>query len=185
MGVGPRKRLVTLGVNALARETGLPRQTISDRMKRGATASDVRAYARMRERRPPERPPAAVSKHREAPKFREPRLEFDATPRARGRLEAIDDARLRRTRALAEKLEFENQQLRSRLIPRVYLEEWTKRFLRYAREVLLKGPSELSKVLATEADPLKCNEVLSSWVRQTMAKLAETDEVWAPTLNAK
>jgi hypothetical protein len=177
--------MVTLGVNALARETGLPRQTVSDRMRRGATASEIRRYAAMRKCRSPECTPAAVSISYKAPKFRESRSGFDATLEARDRLEAIDDARLRRTRALAEKLEFENQQLRCQLIPRVYLEEWTKRFLGYAREVLLKGPSELSKVLATEADPLKCNEILSSWVRQTMAKLAETDEVWAPTLNAK
>lgn len=110
VGVGPQKRMVTLGVNALARETGLARQTISDRMKKGATASEIRVYAAMRERRPPQRKPTAIAVQRKAPKFRESGPKFDATLQAQDWLQAIDDARLRRMRALAEKLALENRQ---------------------------------------------------------------------------
>jgi hypothetical protein len=177
VGMGPQTRLVTLGVNSLARATGLPRQTVSDRMRKGATAAEIRLYAAMRQRRRPERKPAAVAMRREALKFREPSFKFDVTLQARGIREAIDDVRLRRVRALAEKQELENQHLHSQVIPRLYLEEWTKRFLSYAREMMLEGLSELSEVLATVADPLKCNEFLRSWVTRIMARLAETDEL--------
>src|SRR6516225_3132577 len=101
VGVGPQKRMVTLGVNALSRETGLPRQTVSDRMRKGATASEIRLYAAMRERRSQQPTPAAAALRREAPNSRVPRPEFHAMV-ARDRLDAIDDARLRRTLALAE-----------------------------------------------------------------------------------
>jgi hypothetical protein len=175
--MGPQTRLVTLGVNSLARATGLPRQTVSDRMRKGATPAEIRLYAAMRESRRPERKPAAVATRSEARKFRQRRLEVDAALQARGIREAIDDARLRRVKALAEKQELENQHLHSQVIPRLYLEEWTKRFLPYAREMMLEGPSELSEVLATVADPLKCSEFLRSWVTRIMARLAETDEL--------
>jgi hypothetical protein len=172
--------MVVLGVNALARETGLPRQTISDRMRKGATAADVRRYAALREGRSPQPTPAAVAQRREAPKSTVPRPECDALLQARDRLSAIGDARLRRTRALAEKLELENQQLRSQLVPTAYLREWSRRFLAYTRGALFKV-SELREVLAVESDPVKCIQILQSWVERTLAHFYQMDELWGPT----
>ena len=183
MGIGPLKRMVTLGVNSLARETGLPRQTVSDRMRKGATASEIRLYAAMRERRTPERTLGAVAKRREAPKSRESRIKFGATLMMGDRLEAIEDFKLRRAQALAEKLEMENQQLRSQLVPRVYLREWGAQFLAEARNELSKGPSELCEQMAMETDPMKCANIIGLWTERVIAKFHSLDHLWRPDLN--
>jgi hypothetical protein len=171
--------MVTLGVNALARETGLPRQTVSDRMRKGATAAEIRLYAAMRERRSPGHTPATVASLLGSQKSREAATEFDATLKVSNTLEAIADARLRRAQALAEKQEIENQLVRSQLIPRVYLQEWITRLLGHCREVLVKGPLELRDVLAVEVDAAACAATLHTWVVETLSKFAQTDELWA------
>jgi hypothetical protein len=98
--------------------------------------------------------------------------------RGRERLEAIDDVKLRRARALAVKEELEVQRLRSELVPAVYVREWATRFAVLSRDILLKGSSELHEVLAAESDPVKCNQILRAWVERTLVQFCQADELW-------
>jgi hypothetical protein len=94
-------------------------------------------------------------------------------------LEAIQDAKLRRARALAVKAELEIERLHSELIPRVYVRQWSTRFLSYSRGLLLKGPSELGDAVAAESDPVRVNGILRNWVDRTLAALYQPDELWS------
>jgi hypothetical protein len=176
--------LVVLGVNALARETGLPKSTISERMRKGQTADQIRIYAAMRDGRSPQRTFRPGALRCEAAKSAQSQTEYEVILRSRNRLDAIGDAQLRRARALADKQELENQQRRSELVPTVYLREWSRRFLAYSRDALFKV-SELPEVLAAECDPVKCNQILRAWVERTFVHFYQLDELWGPRSTRK
>ena len=149
----PKKGLVQLGVNALAREVGLPKQTVSELMRRGRGPDEIRLYASMREGRSAQKAYAAVTSLRNVPKSTTAGDEYECVLRGRERLEAIDDAKLRRAKALAEHQEQENARKRGQLVPISYIHKWGTRFLVDARDELLRGPSDLQDALAAESDP--------------------------------
>jgi hypothetical protein len=92
---------------------------------------------------------------------------------------------LRRTLALAEKLELENQQLRSQLVPTTYLREWSRRFVAYTRDALLEASFELRDALATESNPVRVREILVNWVELALTKFFNCEELWGATSKAK
>jgi hypothetical protein len=148
-------------------------------MRRGAMPGDVRLYAALRQNRVLDKPTELV---RSASGVKEQSVagseHHDAILRGREMLEAIQDAKLRRARALAIKAELEIERLRSELIPRVYVREWSTRFLAYSRGLLLKGPSELGDALASESDPARVSGILRDWVDRTLAEFYQSDELW-------
>ena len=159
----PQKGVVSLGVNSLARETGLPKQTVSERMRKGQTADEIRIYASVRGRSAQKEfsCPAAP------PKSAESQGAYELIVRGRERLEAIDSAKLRRALALAERGELDNMLRRGELVPVSYIRTWGTRFLVDARDTLMTGPSELQDTLAAEADPLKCAAIMPcAWVER-------------------
>jgi hypothetical protein len=101
-----------------------------------------------------------------------------------GNRQKLEDAQLRRTRALVDKHELEIQQLRASLIPTAYLRIWSTRFVAYSREALSKVV-DLSEVLAAESDPAKCNQILRAWMEQTLLRFYELDALWGPTSTRK
>lgn len=129
----PKMGRMVIGVNSLSRETGLPRQTISARMRRGQTADQIRLYAALREGRTTQRsaPSKTLRVIKVPPAKRVPTQmdESEAILRGRAMLEAIEDAKLRRAKALAIRQEFANTQRRVELIPVRYLSRWGKRLL--------------------------------------------------------
>jgi hypothetical protein len=164
-------------VNALARETGLPKQTVSERMRKGQTVDQIRIYAAALGRSPKNGFPHVVAPPG-SPESPEAAGAYELIVRGRQRLEAIDDAKLRRARALAERSELENALRRGELMPVSYIRTWGSRFLTDARDTLLTGPSELADVLAAETDPLKTAAILRNWLERVMAKLHQLDQLW-------
>jgi hypothetical protein len=169
-----KKCLVVLGVNALARETGLPKSTVSERMRKGQSADQIRLYAAVREGRSPQRASGPLPPHTKPAKSIEAPTESEVIRRGRNLMAAIEDVKLRRVRALAVKEELEIQRLRSELIPTVYVRKWAECFLAYSRDTLMTGPSELQAALALEPDPAKCAAILRAWVERAMAKFHQT-----------
>jgi hypothetical protein len=169
--------VVMLGVNALARETSLPRQTVSRKMREGATAADIRRYAALRDGRSPAknlgRPPGELHK-----KTAVDQGEYEVLVRGQSKLEAIDDAKLRRARALAERGELDNMLRRGELLPVAYVRQWASRYLTDGRDTLLAGPSELQDILASESDPLKVAAILRAWLERVMAKFHQLERLW-------
>jgi hypothetical protein len=176
----PNKCLVVLGVNALARETGLPKSTISERMRKGQTVDQIREYAAIRAGRSPQRTSRPVAPHRNPCKSTETRREYEVILRGHERLEAIADLRLRRVTALAIKEELEIHRLRRELVPTAYVRIWSTRLLAYSKAALSKVV-DLSGSLAGESDPVRCNQILGSWVERTLAEIAGLDELWGAT----
>jgi len=139
----------------------------------------------MREGRLPQRASRPVAPHPSPGKSTGTRTDYEVILRGRERLEAIDDVKLRRARALAIKEELEIQRLRSGLVPRVYVREWATRFLASGQEVLLKGPSKLRDALAAEKDPVRVNEILGRWMERTLLQCCQPDDLWGATSKAK
>lgn len=167
----PGKRIMNVGVAALARETGLAEGTISQKMKRGATADDIRAQVASRQgnrilpgkRRVPQKPTTS---------------EYEMIVESRARFEEMERWKMRRQKALAERQETENMLRRGELMPVAYARLWGVRFLIAAKDELLKGPGELQDIVAAEADPLKCHALMRAWVERALAKLQQLDQLW-------
>lgn len=169
----PPKKVVNVGVNALAREVGLTSPTVSKKLRDGQTPDQIRRAAAQRQGRiesgqkvrgPKSKPPTAS--------------EYDLVIKGRTRLDAIDDAKLRRARALAERGELENALRRGELIPVAYVRQWGSRFLVDARDTLLTGPSELQDILASESDPTRCAAILRAWLERVMGKFHQLERLW-------
>ena len=92
----PKKGVVSLGVNSLARETGLAKQTVSERMRRGQTADQIRIYAATREGRPPQNGFSYPEAPPKPSKSAEAQGAYELIVRGRERIDAIEDAKLRR-----------------------------------------------------------------------------------------
>lgn len=165
------KRVVNVGVNALAREVGLASTTISKKLQAGQTPDQIREACAQRQGRQGSRGPQP-----KRPPMR--RDEYDLVVKGKKRLDDFDEAKLRRARALADRGELENALRRGELIPVAYVRQWASRFLSDGRDALLAGPSELQDVLAAETDPVKVNAVLRAWLERVMAKFHQLDRLW-------
>jgi hypothetical protein len=104
--------------------------------------------------------------------------EYDLVIKGRARYDDLEDAKLRRAKALAERQELENMLRRDELVPVAYMRTWGSRFLTDARDTLLTGPSELADTLAVESDPLKTAAILRAWVERVMGKFHQLDRLW-------
>jgi len=161
----PKTRTVTLGVCALARETGLPRSTVSKRMRAGATPNEIRVYAALRQDRLPPTP-SAPHPQRPGAESAGTQNQHEAVLQGREWVEELNNARLRRLLALAEAQELENEALRKQLVPVVYVREWVARYLDFNRKELLRWPDELADVLAAESDPKRCEAIMRGWAER-------------------
>jgi hypothetical protein len=96
----------------------------------------------------------------------------------RQRISDLEEAKLRRAKALAEHQELENMLRRGELMPVSYARKWGLRFLIDGRDELLKGASELADALAAESDPLKVAAILRAWLERTMDKFEQLRMLW-------
>lgn len=163
------KHVINTGVMALARETGLSAQAISMRMKRGQTAEQIRDAVAQRkgQTRSHGQEKKALGKH-----------EYSLVLKGRERIDAMDDAKLRRAQAQAERQELENMLRRGELIPVAYVRQWATQFLTDARDTMMAGPSELQDGLAIETDPVKCAALLRAWLERVMGKFHQLERLW-------
>jgi hypothetical protein len=187
------------GVRALSRETGYSAATISRKLSRGLSPDNIRSQARLvvaQERREaaavhaagstppltagnpsdpsPERPPtsdATLLRPAVAHAY-EDLLAGDSV------FEQLEEAKLRRAKALAERQELENMLRRGELMPVSYVRAWASRFLIDGRDELLKGPSELADSLAAETDPLKVASILRAWLERAIGKFEQLEQLW-------
>lgn len=162
------KHIVNVGVNALAREVGQSATTVSKKLRAGKTADQIRQEAARRRgiapSTAPGRPPLPS--------------EYDLITQNRERLNEMDEAKLRRAKALAERQELENALRRGELMPVAYVRQWATRFLTDARDTLMTGPSELADPLAAETDPLKTAVILRTWLERAMGKFHQLERLW-------
>jgi hypothetical protein len=147
-------------------------------MRKGQTADQIRIYAAMRDGRSPHRAAALVVPCPSLPKSTQAPTEYEAIERGRERLDAIEEAKLRRAQALAERQELENQKLRLELIPTVYVRQWTANLLTAARDGLTEGVGELENVLAAQSDPVTCAAIVRAWIERMIATLYRADCIW-------
>jgi hypothetical protein len=164
------KHVMNVGVAALARECGISEATVSKKMKAGKTADQIRTEAAQRKgvapnRHGPGRPAAKQS-------------EYDMILKARTRYDEMEQAKLRRQKALAERQEIENMLRRGELMPVSYARKWGLRYLIDGRDEMLKGPSELADELAAESDPVRVKAILLAWVERIMAKFEQLEMLW-------
>jgi len=173
------KRTHQVGVVALARETGMPQSTVSLKMRQGYTPDQIRQMARMREGLAPKGASISSPKPPEEQAPAPGTSEYDLVVRGQERMEAIDQAKLRRAEALAERQELENALKRGELIPVAYARKWGSRFIIDGRDELLKMPSELQDIMATESDPARCAAIMQSYLERVLAKWQRLEELWS------
>jgi hypothetical protein len=184
------QRIINVGVLALARETGLSGAAVSMKMKAGKTPDQIRAEAAQRQGRAPASKPkpgkaSPVPSGRRGPGHPPLASEYDMVIKGRERYDAMDDAKLRRAKALAERQEIENMLRRGELMPVAYARKWGIRFLMDGRDELLKGPSELADALAAEDDPLKVAAILRGWLDRVVTKFEQLRQLWEGDLDAE
>jgi hypothetical protein len=177
-------RVTNVGVAALAREVGLTEAAISKKMTAGMTADQIRREARMRQGQRPLSKTAKKEAERPAPTRQSPGrpptpTEYDQIIAGRARMQELEETKLRREKALAERQEIEVLARRGELIPLAYARRWMTKFLVEGRDTLLQGPSELQDALAAEVDPLKCGAIVRAWVERAMAKFDSMREFFA------
>jgi hypothetical protein len=163
------QHVVNVGVNALARECGVSPTTVSNKLRAGKTPDQIRQEAA---RRGGSRPRTAPGRPAKTPG------EYDLLMKGREQTSAMDDAKLRRARALAERSEIENALRRGELIPVAYVRTWASRFLTDGRDEIMKAPGELADILAAENDPLKVSAILRTWLERVMAKFQQLEQLW-------
>jgi len=166
----PPKKVVNTGVSALAREVGVTPTTISKKLRAGQTPEQIRQEAARKEGRAPTGGRPSIGRPSQA--------EYDLVLARGERLNNLDEAKLRRARALAERSELENMLKRDELIPVAYVRQWASRFLTDGRDMLLTGPSELADTLAAESDPLRCAAILRAWLERVMGKFHQLEKLW-------
>lgn len=169
------KHVMNVGVAALAREVGLSEAAVSRKMKAGQTPDQIRRSAAQRKgiKPPNTKGPGRAAKP----------SEYDLVIQSHERGDALEEAKLRRAKALAEHQEIDNMLRRGELMPVAYVRLWASRFLTDGRDELLKGPSEMQDALAAETDPLKCNAIVRAWVERIMNKFEQTDQLWKGDLD--
>jgi hypothetical protein len=166
------QRVVNVGVNALAREVGLTPTTISKKLKQGQTPEQIRRDAARKQGRAP------TTNRKGAGRPPETESEYDLLMQGRARLDALDEMKFRRAKALAERQEIDNMLKRGELLPVSYVRQWATRYLTDGRDMLLVGPSELADTLAAETDPLKVAAILRAWLERVMGKFHQLEKLW-------
>jgi hypothetical protein len=166
-----KQHVVNVGVMALARETGLSGAAVSKKMKAGQTPDQIRKAAAQRKgikppnTKGPGRPPSTPT-------------EYDLVIKGRSRMDAMEEMKFRRAKALAERQEIENMLRRGELMPVAYARKWGIQFLMEGRDELLKGPSELADDLAAEADPVRVKAILLTFMERVIAKFEQLEMLW-------
>jgi hypothetical protein len=143
-------------------------------MRRGMTADQVRLRAAMRQGAPERPAPKKAAPQNQATEDSEYKLLLQS----RERLDALEDAKLRRQKALAERQEIENMLRRGELLPVSYVRKWASRLLVEAKDELLRIPSELADTLAAETDAIKVAFILRAAQERAIAKLQQLDRIW-------
>ena len=109
-------------------------------------------------------------------------LEFPSTTvnghAADGGLVTFARAQTAKENWLAALRKLEYQTKCGELIPVSYVRQAGVTFLTEARDVLLRGPSELADALAAEVDPVKCESLLHRWVERVMERFYQTEKLW-------
>jgi hypothetical protein len=174
-----KQRVLNVGVSALARETGFSAGAVSVKLRQGFTPDDIRRQAAQRQGR--------VHQSQSTGMGTEPRTkaEYELLIESRSRGEQIEEAKLRRAKALAEKQELDNMLRRGELLPIPYVRLWATRFLIDGRDEMLKGPSEYADALAAETDPVKVNAIMRAWIDRVMAKFEQLKQLWEGDLDAE
>jgi hypothetical protein len=169
-----KQRVVNVGGAALARETGFSPAAISKKLKQGRTPDQIRKEAARRQGRVygPGTPPKT-------------KAEYELVAETRDRYDALEDAKLRRAKALAERQEIENMLRRGELMPVAYVRQWASRFLVDGRDELLSGPSQLADALAAESDAVKVEAILRAWIERAIAKFEQLKQLWEGGLDAE
>jgi hypothetical protein len=171
------KHVVNLGVTALARETGQSPASVSKKMKDGQTPDQIRAAAARKQGRAPS--------NRKGPGTPPTKSEYDLVMKRDERLNAMDEMKFRRAKALAERQEIDNALKRGELIPAAYVRQWGVKFITASKDELLRGPSELQDLMATETDPQKCNAIMRAWVERVVAKVQQLQHLWKAEFEAE
>src|SRR5215472_13870185 len=125
----PGKRILNVGVAALARELGLSEAVVSRKMSAGKSADEIRAEHARRHgggRKPPGRPPLPN--------------EYEEVIRTREFYNELEEMKLRRAKALAIKQEMDNLVKSGDLLPISYVRKYGIQFLTEGRDELAKGP---------------------------------------------
>jgi hypothetical protein len=175
------QRVTYVGVNSLARDVNLPPKTVSNMMRAGKTVEQIRAFAAQRHGTTPVPPiPEKAVAEKETP-----RSEYEMVIAAAERTDALESAKLRRARALAEKQEIENMVRRGELLPVGYVSRWAAKFLVDGRDELLRLPSELADSLASETEPLKIRAVLEAAMLRVLAKWENINRILNADLDAQ
>jgi hypothetical protein len=172
----PVKQVMNVGVMALARETGYSPAVVSRKMRDGQTPDQIRKSAAQRKGTPP---PNSKGPGRPA----STKSEYDLILQGRERVDALEEAKLRRAQALAERQEIENLLRRGELVPVAHVRRWASRLLIEARDELLRTPSELADTLAAETDAVKVLAILRTAQERALTKLEQLDCIWQGTLD--
>lgn len=182
VGQPVKQKIANVGVNALARECGVSPTTISERMRRGQTAEQIRReYAARKGVAPTKRGKRSDGQGR-APSTPN---EYDMLIESRARFEELESWKMRRQKALAERQEIENMLRRGELMPVSYARLWGVKCLTAFKDELLKGPSELQDALAAESDPVKCNAIVRALMERALAKLQQLEVLWNGAVEAE
>jgi hypothetical protein len=69
---------------------------------------------------------------------------------------------------------------RRELMPVAYFRYWGINFLTEAKDLWLRGPSELRDQLASESDPLACEAIVQGFCERVVDRLAKLERLWSP-----
>jgi hypothetical protein len=163
------KHVTNVGVAALARECGISQAAISKKLKAGKTPDHIRMVAAQKQGRAP---------NRKGPGRPPLPSEYDLVIQGRERMDALEEAKLRRAKALAERQELENMLRRGELLPVSYVRRWATRFLIDGRDEMLRMGSELGDTLAAESDPVKCRAIIRAGMERALAKFEQLNTIW-------
>jgi hypothetical protein len=166
---------------------------VSKYLARGRSADDIRRYAAVKRgiafggAMPDDATVPDDATLDDAPPLPPPLTpgEFEQVAEARSRAFELEDAKLRRSRALAEGSEIENMVRRGELLPVPYVTKWVTRYLIDGRDELLRLPSELADELAGESDPVKVRRILEAATDRVIKKFEQLYSLWQKDAEAK
>ena len=180
--ISRNRRSQNTGVNALARELDLPEPTVSKLMSKGKTRDEIRAYAAIRhgEPIPPPKEPDPPKPADPPPPTEEQqrKSEYDLIIEMREMARELEEAKLRRAKALAEKDELRNRVEKGELLPKNYVKQYCLRFLYDTKFQIDVMPSEFADVLAAEPDPRKTEAILQTMMDRLRHQLEEMYKFW-------
>lgn len=172
--ISKQKRTQNVGVNALSREVDLPATTVSQMMTKGWSADDIRRYAAQRHGEPA--PAAKASKSSAENETKQ--SEYDMVIETRGLIQQMEEVKLRRAAALAEKAEIENMVRRGELLPKHYIRTWSLKHMIEHRDTILRMGSELADKVAAESDPRKVKEIIDAYGLRILGPIEKLYALW-------